>query len=150
MNVASFRQSAAQRLLDNYSDIILLHRFDGYVDGDSFGASLAVVGNDILVGAPSDDTGATDAGRAYLFDGSTWELLETFDNPDPQAHDHFGSSVAGVGNYVVIGANQSNNPGPGVAYLFAPIPEPSTLVMLLGVGLLGMTAYARRRRKRRT
>ena len=39
------------------------------VDDDGFGSSVAAVGKDqVLIGAFSDNTGATDAGAAYLFD----------------------------------------------------------------------------------
>src|SRR5713101_5131408 len=37
--------------------------------GDQFGYSIAAVGSNVLVGAPNDDTGGTDAGAAYLLDG---------------------------------------------------------------------------------
>ena len=37
-----------------------------------------------------DDTGATDAGAAYLFDAVTGQLLQTFLNPTPDAGDRFG------------------------------------------------------------
>ena len=50
---------------------------------DDLGCSVAAVGNNVLIGAYRDDTGATDAGAAYLFDGSTGALLRTFTNPTP-------------------------------------------------------------------
>jgi len=71
---------------------------------DSFGYSLAAVGNDrVLIGAYRDDTGAADAGIAYLFDTSG-TLLDTITNPAPDASDNFGASVAASGNLLVIGA----------------------------------------------
>ena len=36
-----------------------------------FGTVVAFAGGNVLVGVPSDDTGASNAGRAYLFDGTT-------------------------------------------------------------------------------
>jgi len=88
---------------------------------DYFSHSLTAVGSDsVLVGAWQDDTGATDAGAAYLFrtDGT---LLTTFTNPAPHAGDYFGWSVAAVGSdRVLIGAERGDT-GPtntGVAYLF--------------------------------
>ncbi|MEW6497232.1 MAG: CHAT domain-containing protein, partial [Cyanobacteriota bacterium] len=87
---------------------------------DTFGKSVAAVGNNILIGAPRDDTGAVDAGSAYLFDGNTGALLQTLNNPNPQVEVLFGFSVAGVGTYPLIGAyrgdTRTNNPG--TAYLF--------------------------------
>jgi Calx-beta domain/RTX calcium-binding nonapeptide repeat (4 copies)/FG-GAP repeat len=89
--------------------------------GDEFGNSVAVVGNNVLIGTPLDDTGAEGAGAAYLFDGTTGALLQTFLNPQPKAFDIFGISVAAVGNNVLIGASHGYNvgvPAPGAAYLF--------------------------------
>jgi len=85
-----------------------------------FGSSVAAVGGKVLVGAPRDDTAGTDVGAAYLFDGATGTLLQTFLPPSPTGWDLFGTSVAAAGSNVVIGA-----PGydydvdrPGAAYLF--------------------------------
>jgi hypothetical protein len=63
-------------------------------DSDWFGWSVAGVGNDVLIGARLDDAGATNAGAAYLFDGATGGLKQTFLNPNPSASDEFGESVA--------------------------------------------------------
>ena len=71
---------------------------------DTFGGSVAGVGGNVLVGAAKDDTGAWNAGAAYLFDGTTGALLETYLNPTPADKDRFGSSVAGVGGNVLVGA----------------------------------------------
>jgi FG-GAP repeat len=90
--------------------------------GDRFGSSLAVVGNNILIGAPLDDTGATDAGVAYLFDSVTGNLLRTFLRPNPGVGDNFGSSGAASGDNILIGAPgitlNPNSPGAGAAFLF--------------------------------
>src|SRR5439155_932521 len=49
--------------------------------GDEFGSAVAIVGENVLVGAQLDDAGALDTGAAYLFDGGTGALLQTFPNP---------------------------------------------------------------------
>jgi len=92
---------------------------------DYFGRAVSGVGSDkVLIGAYLDDTGASDAGAAYLFstDGT---LLTTFTNPTPEINDQFGYAVAGVGtDTMLIGAQQSFKQGgtdtdsAGVAYLF--------------------------------
>ncbi len=88
--------------------------------GDQFGFAVAGVGTNVLIGAPFDDTGATDAGSAYLFNGNTGALLQTFNNPTPTANEFFGRSVAGLGTNVLIGASSDNTgaTSAGAAYLF--------------------------------
>lgn len=89
---------------------------------DYFGYSVATIGNNIIVGAPMDNTLELRGGTAYLFDGITGELRQTFNNPNPQPDDYFGAAIASVGDWVLIGAPGSLNIGesnrPGAAYLF--------------------------------
>ncbi len=88
--------------------------------GDNFGTAIAAVGNNILISAPGDDTVGLNAGAVYLFDGVTGTLLKTFFNPNPDAEDGFGNSVAGEGNNIVVGApfDDAGAFNAGVAYLF--------------------------------
>jgi hypothetical protein len=87
-----------------------------------FGSELAAVGSDhVLIGALGNDTGARDAGAAYLFrtDGT---LLTTVTNPYPGINDMFGLSMIGVGYDRVLIAARGNSTGvsnAGVAYLFS-------------------------------
>ncbi|MGA1825943.1 MAG: hypothetical protein ACMUIP_14905 [bacterium] len=87
--------------------------------GASFGNSFATVGDNILIGSWDDDTGANDAGAAYLF-GQDGNLIQTFLNPTPDITDRFGRTVAAVGNNVLIGAylDDTNGKDTGIAYLF--------------------------------
>jgi hypothetical protein len=88
--------------------------------GDFFGSSLAMSGNNALVGAPYDATGGVNAGSAYLFDITTGTLLQTFNNPTPASFDSFGFSVAISGNNALIGAlgDDTGGDNAGSAYLF--------------------------------
>jgi hypothetical protein len=87
---------------------------------DYFGYSVAISGNTVVVGAYQDDTGATDAGTAYIFDATTGNLLHTLANPTPAAYDNFGNSVAISGNTVVVGAYKDDTGATdaGAAYIF--------------------------------
>ena len=88
--------------------------------GDFFGWSVAGVGANALVGALGDSTGAVGAGSAYLFNGTTGALLQTFNNPNPGVGDFFGRSVAAVGSNVLISSHSSDlgATNAGSAYLF--------------------------------
>jgi len=58
---------------------------------DYFGNAIAPVGPDkVLIGARGDDTGAPNAGAAFLFDVNSGQLLQTFLNPTPAENDYFG------------------------------------------------------------
>ncbi|MGK7877686.1 MAG: WD40 repeat domain-containing protein [Xenococcaceae cyanobacterium] len=87
--------------------------------GDFFGAFIAIDGDNVLIGAPEDDTSASNAGIAYLFDAVTGNLKQTFFNPTPDSDEFFGVSLAIDDNNVLIGsrANDVVNDG-GIAYLF--------------------------------
>ncbi|MBN2474882.1 MAG: lamin tail domain-containing protein [Pirellulales bacterium] len=87
-------------------------------EDDQFGAALAAVGGNVLIGAHLDDTAGRDTGAAYLFDGDSGELLQTFVSPTPTFQ--FGQSVAAVGGNVLIGApfDPGGAEDAGAAYLF--------------------------------
>ncbi|MEO1603493.1 MAG: FG-GAP repeat protein, partial [Pseudomonadota bacterium] len=100
----------------------LLQTFDDptVTTSDQFGVSVALDGNNILIGAHSDDTNGGNVGQAHLFDATTGALLRTFDDPTATTGDNFGFSVALDGNNVLIGAqgDGTNGDGVGQAHLF--------------------------------
>ena len=89
-------------------------------DNDLFGFSVSLSNTNALIGAALDNTGATSAGSAYLFDTVTGNLLQTFNNPTPEDNDGFGISVSLSGTNALIGALRDNTgaTGTGSAYLF--------------------------------
>ena len=92
---------------------------------DFFGNSVSISGDKVLIGADSDDTGATNAGSAYLFDATTGALLQTFNNSTPVAGDFFGYSVSLLslsGDKILIGVAQDDTgaTNAGSAYLYLP------------------------------
>jgi len=90
---------------------------DGLQFGEGFGFSVAIDGNNVLVGALREDTAGTDAGAAYLYDTSG-NLLQTYINPLPN-NSLFGFSVSLDGNNVLVGARGSIFPSTdGSAHLF--------------------------------
>ena len=93
---------------------------------DHFGWSVAVDGDNVVVGAYGNDDDGTDSGSVYLFTkpSGVWvDATETvkLTAPDGAADDNFGDSVAAGGGRAIVGA-----PGDelltGAAYVFS-IPE---------------------------
>lgn len=73
---------------------------------DYFGIAVAIDGKRVVVGAYGDDMGATNAGRAYVFDLASNQPtvpIATLNHPNPIADDYFGHAVAISGHRVVVG-----------------------------------------------
>ena len=89
---------------------------------DLFGTSVAISsdGDTAIVGADGEDTGASDAGAAYIFtrSGTTWTQQQKIQASDKQAYDNFGTSVAidDDGNTAIVGAEYEGFVGS--AYIF--------------------------------
>jgi len=98
----------------------------GTPSGDKFGYSVAIDGNNCIVGAYGEDhASGTYSGSAYIFNVTTGALLHTLDNPsayDTPAGDRFGYVVAIEGNNCIVGAYFEGDTGglldAGKAYIF--------------------------------
>jgi len=100
---------------------------------DRFGRSVAISGTRIVVGAISDDTGADEAGSAYVYDlasATPTVPVLTLNNPDPAVNDHFGAAVAISGARIVVGATEDNNGGSAYVYDLASTPPTVPVVTL--------------------
>ena len=84
------------------------------VEGDNFGASVAVFDNTIVIGAPND---ISDIGAAYIFRNTNgpWFEAAKLTASSPNQGAQFGTSVAIYGNTIAIGAPHANG---GAVYLF--------------------------------
>ncbi len=72
------------------------------INGD-FGASIAISGSRVVVGAPRED----ETGRAYVYDlagPSPATAVLVINNPIPKFGDRFGAAVGILGNRIIIGA----------------------------------------------
>ena len=71
---------------------------------DDFGASVGILGNIAIVGAPHDDSTSSSTGSAYLFDVATGIQLGKLTSSDQFTSGWFGYSVALKDNVALIGA----------------------------------------------
>lgn len=89
---------------------------------DSFGASVAISSDYILVGAPrADPNNLAQAGRAFVFERETGEQLSTLVASEPGEDDRFGSTVAIAGSIAIVSAPRDDHSGyanAGSVYLF--------------------------------
>jgi len=89
-------------------------------NGDDFGASIALKGDTLVVGAPLADVGATDAGAAYVFrntTGNVWSEQTKLVATTPAANARFGASVATRSSRALVGAPGASG-NAGRAFLF--------------------------------
>lgn len=89
---------------------------------DSFGRSLAMSGETVLVGAKGDDAAGNNAGTAYVFQriAGRWVEQARLRAGDAEPNDAFGYAVALSGDTALVGASQedSRGNGAGAAYVF--------------------------------
>lgn len=120
-------------------DGTVIRMWTGEADGDRFGRIVSGGGNaltggvgdidddkvpDVLIGAPSHDTFASEAGRVYVYSGAN--LAETIHVVDGFLVDEqFGQAIGGLGDLdddgfgdFVVGAHQGAT-GPGRAYVLS-------------------------------
>jgi hypothetical protein len=94
---------------------------------DNFGHSVSISsdGSYVIVGAPGEDTGGSNAGSAYIFtrSGSTWTQQQKIQSSDVQGGDGFGNSVSisGDTNHAIVGAagEDTGFTGAGSSYIFS-------------------------------
>jgi outer membrane protein assembly factor BamB len=107
----------------------------------NFGGSVSITpSGHVLVGASGASVdGFSAAGRAYLFDSITGDLLLDIQNPDPARISGFAFSTVATDRRIFIGS-----PTDEAVYVFESIPEPSSLVL---AGSLLLTSFAIRPRR---
>ena len=110
---------------DNWGQVKKLTA-SGAQPGAEFGHSVAVSGDDAVVGAYLERVGLiSDAGTAYVFGrdqggADNWGEVKKLTASDVQAGDNFGYSVAVSGDTTVVGARHEDAGGntAGAAYVF--------------------------------
>jgi len=107
---------------------------------DEFGASVAVRGDTIAVGAPGDDTAGHNAGAAYIYQYTnlSWEFDEKIVSP-LGAYESFGASLVAVDDELLVGApapGRVNNAG-GTVYVCSETGSAWSIASSIGAAGLG-------------
>jgi len=74
------------------------------LEDDSFGTSIDIANNIIVVGAPHQDANGQNSGIAYLFDATTGTQITKLQSNDSSIGDRFGQRVAINDRFVVVTA----------------------------------------------
>ncbi len=121
--------------LGSFTPVATLNN-SGPAVGDQFGGSVAMSGTQVVIGAPYDDTGAIDAGSAYVYvlSSSTPTVpVTTLNNPAPTLAPNFGASVAISSTRIVVGAPANGTGASGRAYVYN-LGSPTPVATLNGSG----------------
>jgi hypothetical protein len=93
--------------------------------GDTFGNSVSIAGDSVIIGAHQDDDNGTDSGAAYIFEKpiTGWtDMTETakLTASDASSGDTFGNSVSIAEDKAIVGSinDDSNGTDSGSAYIF--------------------------------
>jgi hypothetical protein len=98
---------------------------------DNFGRSVAISGNNAVVGSSKDDDNGSNSGSVYLYqynpNTGSWDEVKLTAS-DGDVNDWFGGSVAISGNNIVVGASgdDDNGSSSGSVYLYQYNPNMST------------------------
>lgn len=97
--------------------------------GAQFGSALAISGDTLVIGAPSNL--GNNVGAAYVFTrqpgGSTWTQQAKLVGSDVKMYEYFGDAVSIDADTVVVGAaSQTSGQSKGAAYVFTRQPGGST------------------------
>lgn len=88
----------------------------------SFGNSVGIYQDTVIIGAEGENVGGDTIGRAYIFtrSGGTWTLEDTLDSQNPEDFGVFGSSVTVYQDTAIVGAIGEENieSKDGRAYIF--------------------------------
>ncbi len=89
---------------------------------DSFGSTVSIYGDTVVIGAYNNDDKGSNSGSAYVFtrSGTTWTQEVKLTATDGSAGDYFGISVSIDGDTAVIGAAYDDDKSyhAGSAYVF--------------------------------
>ena len=89
---------------------------------DQFATGVAIYKDTIVIGAPTEDTTASDAGSLYVFtrSGTTWTQRAQLQASNAGASDRLGDSVSIDGDTIIAGAYQEDTTASdaGSAYIF--------------------------------
>lgn len=79
--------------------------------GDTFGSSVSMFGDYVVVGIPfAEVSGTFDQGavNVYRYNGSSWVFMQKISDVNGEEVDHFGHKVFISGDFIIIGSEQDD------------------------------------------
>jgi hypothetical protein len=123
-------------VVEDHGSVYIFHRVGGvwtqefkirpgdFAEGDYFGWSVSISGDNLIAGSIGDDNGAVaNTGSIYFYQrsGTTWTQLNKFYRPGFQADDYFAVTVRMEGDYAIAScptANVGANVNAGVVCIY--------------------------------
>jgi hypothetical protein len=116
----------------------VLRTLDAPQKGEAFGRHVSDVGDqngdgyaDVIVGAPLNDAGGEDVGRAYVYSGKDGTILLTLTGEQPG--DQFGAAAAGSRDgkhaFLVVGAPNAGPNRTGRTYVYKGLTDKPAFVI---------------------
>ncbi|MEG4584578.1 LamG domain-containing protein [Microcoleus sp. MOSTC5] len=99
-----------QRKAGRWDEVAKLQASDKETE-DFFGYSVAISGDTAIVGAYQEDTGASNAGSAYIFQrkAGRWDEVAKLQSSDKEIEGNFGNSVTISGDTAIVGAYRKSS-----------------------------------------
>ncbi|MBN2146167.1 MAG: FG-GAP repeat protein, partial [Anaerolineales bacterium] len=122
---------------DLWGEVAILRASDAQSD-DNLGASVAIAGDTIVVGADQEDGGFGDllpnSGAAYVYSrnqggADAWGEINILHSSEAETEDYFGISAAISGDTIVVGSENEDG-GPG-----SPLPEAGAAYLFTATGV---------------
>jgi hypothetical protein len=88
---------------------------------DEFGNSVSLHGDQVLIGAWSDDDNGINSGSAYFyeFDGNFWNQADKISASDGSPGEEYGRAVYLTANWAIVGAEKDSDNGSAAGAAFA-------------------------------
>ena len=136
------------RIESNGTSVTQLAQFNAS-DADSddfFGFSVAIDGDNIIVGAQGQDSAGSGSGRAYLFKkmpNDSVMQINTIQHLNPNDYDGFGYTVSISGAYIAVSANEWKRDAEyaGSVYIFKSSLEGTNIEQITKLRLENARSY---------
>jgi uncharacterized repeat protein (TIGR02543 family) len=113
IGVANFGSNSGAVYVYKLSDINYERKILAYdaAPQDYFGRSVAISGENLVIGADENDIGANNSGSAYLYKLNDINFVKRFYPEDRRENLYFGRNIKIQGNFILVSAHRDDDKG---------------------------------------